>query len=364
MKREVARTFLAAVAEAAGTRGDSTEEALDRLGVGGLFRRLFPDDLAAPRPEAKAMRHLWDAALMETAAGASDALRRAGIVHAFWKGAAMRRDHYAPGDVDMTDIDAFVAFDSAKAAAEALISVGGLPVDEGAWHPEPTSPRVFRFPGPDGADALAVDLDLHAAVYPPRRLLPWGGGPLPAGVWEEVDASAPFPVFRPGHHAALLVYHLIRHDFLHLRSLVDFMTLAPALEETPEERAFVQLARALGVARAGRALSRAVRRPGLTAQRGWPGREERSTLAGFLRGGSGPVVARVLAASQRDHEAVSLARARTRLAWLDRPLEAGGVLRDVMLPPKTYLAWRWPGGGGLERRVHHFLRLAARFRGD
>ena len=166
-----------------------------------------------------------------------------------------------------------------------------------------------------------------------------------------LDREGILPRPRPGHHAALLIHHLVRHDGLHVRSLVDLAVLWPALD-AGEGHAFAALARYLGVGRAAASLGAAFR-----------SELALSVPPGFAeRAGAWSVETLVaLACDSEDHdlEAMTRSRARRRIRVVDRPLRtAAHFMTEALFPPDVYLSWRWPGRSWIGRRATHLGRLA------
>lgn len=364
MNPATAGRLLDIVAEVAGPRPGfpTAEPAVDALGVGGLMRRLVPGRLA-PRPEAEAMMYrLWGELALEAGEELSGHLARAGIPHALFKGVALLGNAYQPGDISMSDVDVLVESTRADEAVHALTAQGfTLPRPDALSMPgDPES--VLRRPVPEGADILAVDVDLHGLLWPARRLLPWRGSPLPDDVWNAVERPGRFPVFRPGHHAALLVHHLVRHDFLHFRSLVDLVSAWDRLLDASEAAVMMELSHTLEVGWTARAVVDALARdlslpPLPVPSPGRPGRR-------WARPGVSVAWACALAldGTARDFEAITLGRALRRLVTVDGLGAAGSVLRDALVPPDAYLAWRWPDASRAERRLRHLGRILGRLR--
>ena len=330
---------------------------MDALGIGGVMRRLLPDRLA-PRSEADAvMQRLWGTVALETAEELSRHLSREGIAHAVFKGAALLENVYEPGDIDLSDVDVLVDSARADEAVRELIEQGFTPPDDDAISMPGDPESVLRRPVPEGAELLAVDVDLHGLMWPARRLLPWKGSPLPAAVWAGVEQPGRFPVFRPGHHGAMLVHHLVRHDFLHFRSMADLVMLWDRLRDSSEAAAMAELSRSLEVGWAAHAVTAALARD--LSLPPIPLSSTRGTRRELARPAVSVTWAAALAldATARDFEAITLTRALRRLVAVDSLSAAGSVLRDAFVPPDAFLVWRWPGVSPVARRLRHLRRI-------
>ena len=173
------------------------------------------------------------------------------------------------------------------------------------------------------------------------------------------------PVPRAGHHAALLVHHLVRHDLLHFRSVFDLVQLWPALLDPEESQAFAALSAEFGVARAAgwlcRALENDLRLEGL----GPGGPRFPSSRAPTPLRTLRSLIGLALDATERQVEAMTLARGLRRLATVDHPVRASRtLLTDALVPPHEYLRWRWPAFVGPARRIRHLGRVIGRVTED
>lgn len=313
----------------------------DRFGVGGLVashvgagrdRRL---DLA---------RRLRDRLLLEASQEITLALDANGVPHCFARGGAMLGAEYGPGEREMADLDLYVPADDASATRAVLGNLGyeELPTAEQGG-PAVLRSHVDLERSGAGSDVEAVALDLHWAVEPVTRLLPRPGHALPADFWERADRTYALPRPSAEHHAALLVHHLVHHDLLHLRGVLDFALVLdahPSIEGAEIEK----VTEYWNVRRAARWLHRAVvSNLGVAAVSGigstprdWRARllADRMRLAEWMVwAATGP---------EEEHQAVSVRRIACRMLLIDPLISAGGLLADVVAPPSEHLAWRWP----------------------
>lgn len=312
-----------------------------RLGIAGLVARRTEIPEA---PGVAVARRFRDRLLRDAAAEIGAELSRCGLVHFFCRGAALAR-LYALGDRDMADIDVYVGPEAVEEAQARLQGLG--------FHPAPRADQS----GPvgmrctlamvRGAGRVSVldeaHVDLHWGIEPVDRLLPRSDVPVPARVWSRLQCADGIWAPAPAHHAALLVHHLVHHDFLHVRGLVDLVRLWE--EEWLHDGAeFVRLAGELGVRRVALVLHEGlVRDLGLTPIAGvnvppsdWRTRRlaELTALAGWLR--------LALEAPPREYVAVTRRRVGRRIMALDRLGAARHVVLDAVFPPRAHLEWRWP----------------------
>ncbi len=312
-------------------------------GIGGYVAR-HRGQGDASRDESLA-RRFHERLMLDAATELSAALTSRGVPHFFVRGIALVGTVYAPGDREMADLDLFVRSEAVLRARETLADLGysELPAEE---QDGPAALRskvsLAREPGPSAVEAVAVDL--HWAVEPVNRLLPRPGTALPASVWDGVQLGATLPAPAPAHHAALLVHHLVHHDLLHVRGVLDLALLRHD-SWTSDGAAYEDVAGRLGVLRAARFLHAVLIRafgyapvPGVElAPRDWRGRQLERALAldrWLVWAGS---------AAEGEHVTITLRRMRRRLLLLDRVVDARLLVADVVLPPREHLRWRWPG---------------------
>ena len=339
---------------AAQSRADFADEAevADDLGFGGIVRRLGRTK-SSPRSESEDVyAALWDGTLADASREVCTILERAGIPFFFYKGGAMLGREYAPGDVFMADLDLFVPLGRSKEAV-AVLGTGG-------WTPRPPvgGPSMKGGPGTTllrartGSAVRDVEIDLHWRTAPVTRLFPWRGSELPGAVWSGVDTSGLSPRPRAGHHAALLVHHLVRHDGLHVRSLFDLSLLWTSAAGPEEQTAFRDLARRLGVEREAGRISNAFSRDLGLEPLVWSEQADR---------GLNYWVDLALDSAEGEFERMTSARIRRRIRTIDAPiLGTVGLLREGLLPPPEYLAWRWPETARPFRLIRHLTRQLSR----
>jgi hypothetical protein len=180
---------------------------------------------------------------------------------------------------------------------------------------------------------------------------------LPARCWRDVTRRDGLRVPAPAHHAALLVHHLVQTDLAHVRGVLD---LALLLGEMPAEAGgeYLGAARELGVETVAREIAALVARDlGVShpvAARTGRLSPSRLSLDHWL--------AQVARTPPHDEALVTRRRIATRirlLGWRAAP----ALLADVLLPPRSWLEWRWPGrnvGRGLFAHYRQILRKAMR----
>ncbi len=339
--------------------GRSVAEVIDFLGIGGEMRRRLPGRFL-PRPQVlEVLDQLLDLALLDTAEDATSILSAGDVPHMAFKGGALLGRVYAPGCVRMVDLDILVPDRAADRAVRVLLEAGWS-TPAGALGPgldgAPTIPLLRPTSQGRGLDPVAVDL--HRLLWSVGRFLPHAGIALPELVWDQAWHDGPIPAPRPGHHAALLVQHLVRHDYLHFRSVFDLVHVWPELMERGEVDAMEDLAGRLGVSRAAGALvdvlARDLELPPLPGMR-----RDRASWRGGARS-----VARLLGltldATDRDFEAITASRAVRRFAAVDGVRARTTLLRDALLPPAGYLSWRWEDRATWTRWAGHLGRIVAR----
>jgi hypothetical protein len=310
----------------------------DDFGIGGYVRRQQRGDPATVESgAAELMRRLQDRLLLDAAAEVSQGLGALTIPHFFAKGVALLHRVYRLGDRELADIDLYVHRSAARLAVQTLEELGfrAIPL---ALQSGPAALRPGVVLAREGySEAQGVTLDVH-----------WG-----------IEPDLPVPT--SGHHAALVVYHLVHHDLLHVRGLLDLALLWRDLE--PEDlSALSELARALGVERALRALALVLAR-----DLGLPRPESIGPPASDWRGRR---LTRLLvlhrwlawagAAGEREPGEITPRRVGRRLLLLDAAWRAALVLGDVLAPPRAHLRWRWPDAESDVAAWGRHLRSAAR----
>jgi len=331
-----------ACARAAQTLGDTAPEGArrvaERLGVAGIVT-----PAAAPaRDVPRLLGALHGQLLRETATTISAAFSAAGLPHVFVKGIVFVDDLYPPGARELADIDVYVARDAAPAARATLESLGfRVEADDPDRGPSPLRPGLTLVRAAT-SDVESAVVDLHWGVEPLTSLLPRDRTPLPRGVWDRARQGR-LPAPCPGDHAALLVHHLVHHDFLHVVSLVDLAVLWPQVL-ADEGTTFAATARALRAGRVARIVADVLARDlGLArpprleaAPSDWRARR----LAASLR--LDRWLAWAAAAGPSTRAAITPGRVGRRLLAVEHVWNGAGVVWDALWPPQAHLRWRWP----------------------
>lgn len=325
-------------------------ELAGRFGVRRFIERHLAggDDPAALQEPPKAGRWLERGArLRKEARAVSRSLSEAGIRHCFFKGIALLGRFYRLDERQLADIDLIIDLDH---YSEALAVIHGLGFAEfgnrDEWVPAARRPGVTmqRADPEDGEDGAGVLLDLHwgleslATVLPDEELI------LPPTVWAGVEQERGLPILPDEYHAAIVLHHLVRHDMLHIRGLLDFILLWQAIPNQGGQL-MTDLARTLGVERALRALGRVMvdelllyplRGVPLSAK-DWRSRAvlRRLRLKPWLAWSARNVTRRA------PHVTVTRSLLWRRFLLADAP-RTGQLMRDLVAPPREYLEWRWP----------------------
>ncbi len=340
-------------------------ELAHELGIRGILNRLVPSRIPPASEGERVYSVLWDETLMEARVDLGRLLDRNSIPHLVFKGGALLGAQYTTGDVRMVDLDVLVPLEEKERTAAAF-EAAGWPKRAAAG-----GPALFGAPGevfarPVTDDAISwVDVDVHWRLAPVERLFPWRGKPLPDDVWRSAVHPGGTAVPRPGHHAALLVHHLVRHDLLHFRGVFDLLQLWPLLRVPEESHAFASLAASLGVSRVAGWLCRTLQTDlGLEPLAAGGPRAPSSSAPGDLRS-IRALIALALDASDKDFEAVTISRAIRRLRTVDHVARTSlMLLAEALAPPDEYLRWRWPGANAPMRRIRHLGRVFTRLIDD
>jgi hypothetical protein len=306
------------------------------------------------------------ARLRKEARQVSKALSKAGVRHCFFKGIVLLGRFYHIDERCLADVDLLVDLAHANKALAALHQEGYDELnDRKVWAPAARRPGVTMY----RPESVSIDgtpdvlLDVHWGLESVGALLPDEEIVLPPAVWERVSDDQGLPVLTDEHHAALVLHHLVRHDLLHVRGLLDFALLWETLPQTAGAD-LSELADTLGVGRAlrviGRVLVDELHLYPLRGVRLGP-RDWRDRLA--LR--NLRLRPWLMWAARHVNEVVRHVTVTRSLAWrrlqlVDTP-HPGRLLRDLMLPPREYLHWRWPDvpAGGAAWRRHMATALRA-----
>jgi len=176
-----------------------------------------------------------------------------------------------------------------------------------------------------------------------------------------VERERGLPVLSDEYHAALVLHHLVRHDLLHVRGLLDLVMLWQAVPNDGGQQ-LSKLAGILGVERALRAVGRVmVDELMLYPLRGvklspddWRGRAalQRLRLKPWIAWAARNATPRA------QHLTMTRSLVWRRYLFADAP-QTGRLMRDLMAPPREYLQWRWPDapeGTAWRRHLTNALR--------
>ncbi len=340
---------------------DATIALARQFGIAGFVARNVGagEHSEAYRDETRA-RRILEAVMLQQASDVSSTLTSHGVTHFFIKGVVVSRWLYEPGERHFVDLDLCVPPGERVAAMKALaiMDYRALP-EESQSGPAALRPGVVLVRRLARSAMEAVNLDIRWGIEPVDRLLPRSDTPIPDAVWGKLTRVGSLPSPIPVHHAALLLQHLVHHDLLHIRSLLDFVLLWPRLPQDAGEE-FTHTARQLGVLRAARAVVAVLRRD-LGLERG-------PKIGGPARDFRGRRLARLLRleewltwagrATVQEHVAVTPRRIGRRLLLLDRLGSARNLLADAVWPPGEFLRWRWPEARSVGQARAKHLRSA------
>jgi len=356
------RLYRAFIEVARATRLRGTDPGLELAGRFGV-RRFIERHLAGadsadaleepPRPGPWLERA---ARLRKEARAITRALQDAGIRHFFFKGVALLGRFYRLDERQLADIDLIVDLDKYNQALAVIHGLGYAEFrSQAAWVPAARRPGVTLHRSDEEGDGEVL-VDLHWGLESLATVLPDEELVLPPTVWAGITQDRGLPVPADEHHAALVLHHLVRHDMLHVRGLLDFVLLWQAIPNNGGQY-LTDLARTLGVERALRIVSRVmVDELLLYPLRGvpnmpgdWRGRRAlgRFALKPWL----------TWAAWHADQPAAHVTVTRSllwrRFLLADQP-RTGQLVRDLVAPPREYLEWRWPSAaaGGKAWRSH------------
>jgi hypothetical protein len=340
---------------------DPALELAGRFGVRRFVQRhVTSDEGLRPSPWL-----VHGARLRKEARNISRALSKADVRHCFFKGIALLGRFYHIDERRLADVDLLVDLAHANKAMAALHQEGYDELgDRKAWRPAADRPGVTMYqPESVQMDGTPdVLLDLHWGLESLGTLLPDEEIVLPPSVWERVGDEQGLPVLPDEEHAALVLHHLVRHDLLHVRGLLDFALLWEALPQNAGAQ-LSALADTLGVSRALRVVGRVLvdelhlypLRGVRLGPRDW---RDRLALRNLRLRPWLMWAARHVGEATR-HVVVTRSLAWRRIQLADTP-HPGRLLRDLVLPPREYLRWRWPnlpsGGAAWRRHVATALR--------
>jgi len=335
-----------------------------RFGIGGYVARHTGVASAGSAAGERLLRGIAEDILVEAGVELSAAFARREIPHFFLKGVALCGRVYERGDRAMSDIDVQVAPSARERAVHAVLDLGYRVLSEREQDgPAALRPGLVAERGVGSSRIEHVAVDLGWGVEPVERLLRRPDHPVPHMLWDHVDTSGRIPVPSDAHHIPLVVHHLVHHDMLHVRGLLDIALLwrrlgadaGPSVEEP---------ARQLGVLRVTRLLcGLLVRELGLQAlsmgpaPRGWRARQARKLLTlrawGTWAG----------SASSTEQAAITPRRVFRRMLLVDCVRAAPLLLADAIAPPREYLSWRWPEAGSwAAAEARHLARVMGKLR--
>ncbi len=311
------------------------------------------------------LERLSHAVMVDAAVEVSQSLRENGVRHFFVKGVSLFGRVYRYGDRAVGNIDLFIHPNEQGAGLSALQQLGYIAYpDRDQPAPPAMSPGLGMYRPSRRTEIEEIDLDVRWGIEPVSRLLSRSNVMLPASVWLRLEHNGSLPLPDDGHHAALLIHHLVRHDLLHVRGLIDLVLLWRTM--SPESaKAFEELAKELEVLRACRIIVDLLTRefgvpaPGVIGPppADWRSRSlsPQMTLESWL----------VLAGGSSEQEVAMITprRFRSRFLLADRVSTGARLALDAILPPAGYLEWRWPEARsyvGAWRR--HIGRVMAKLR--
>ena len=231
------RNLLEEAARTSGAMADGAGlELAKHFGIGRFvkFRTEERRNKGAPDGE-RVLLGLAHGILMEAAEELSDALTSRGVAHFFVKGIALANRLYEPGEREMADIDLHIAPDAKGPVVDTLVSLGyEIPPEAEQSGPDALRSDMFAGRYTGSSQLEHIGLDVAWGLDPVNRLLPRPDCAVPQEVWDNLDLSGRTPVPKDSHHVVLLVHHLVHHDMLHFRGLVDLALLWPMV---PKEAA-------------------------------------------------------------------------------------------------------------------------------
>lgn len=336
---------------------ESFETVALRTGLGPMIARIS-GRFVIPEDELL-FRRLRDRLLVEAAQELSAALGAGGVPHFFFKGVALIDVCYGLGERDLADIDLFVR-PGHRAKAVSIVRGLGYESIADSLQAGPVELRSAETMLREPDRALeAQQVDLHWSLDPLDRLLPRGDRTLPEEFWRLQRNSNTLPVPPPGFHAALIVHHLVRSDYLHLRGIVDLARLVEGAPElSPDD-----LDEAAGMVRCRQAW-RAMR---LVLARDLGVGTNRERYSG------NHALDRILRLDdwlrwwcrvpESEHAAISRRRLGMRIRSVGLTA-VPGLLADVVFPPASFLSWRWPNVTVGRRLLLHYSQITRKIMGS
>ncbi len=338
------------------------------LALAGRFglHRFFERQATGDTDLADNLRLEHAAQLRKEARDLSAALSDSGVAHFFFRGIALLGRFYRLDDRQLDDVDLMVPVEKRNTALAVLHARGYAELSQpGVWGPASERPGATMYrvdPATGERDTRTPLVDIHWGLEPVSPLLPAEGISLPSAVWAAVEMQQRLPVPPDEFHAALVLHHLVRHDLLHIRGLLDLALLWEALPRHAGAK-LADLAQRLGVGRVlgviGRVFVDDVRlfplRGVHIGARDWRGRAalRRMRIVDWL------VWAARHVEDSRHHVTVTRSLAWRRYLLADAP-RAGRLLRELLRPPREYLRWRWPDAGSDQQAWRMHLGTALR----
>jgi len=334
-----------------------------RLGIGGFVRCRTEGPRADGSFDGEStLLRLAQGLVKEAAEELSAAFDRRGIQHFFLKGVALTDRIYGSGEREMVDIDVHVVPSAREAVRGTLVELGyDIPPDEQQEGPAALRAGLVAERNTGSSQIEHIGVDVAWGLDPVDRLLPRPDRRIPTMVWDQLDLSGSLPVPCDAHHVVLLIHHLVHHDMLHFRGLVDLALLWPRVSEE-SGRDIEVLAEQLGVLRTSRLLAAVLQSDfGVTiaaagpAPGDWRGRCARRMLD--------PVTWCIWASNATDTEFVEInvRRMRRRLLLLDHLRAPPALVADAVFPPREYLRWRWPETRSTAKAlVKHLARVVGK----
>jgi hypothetical protein len=326
-----------------------------RMGIAPLVGRVTGDNSLCPSDSETTFLRLRDRNLLDISRDLSGKLEAAGVDHFFFKGVALIDRFYRLGDRGISDIDLFVR-PSQRAVANGVLEDLGFVAAPDREQSGPAGMRTtIGYARWVASDPEGVQVDLHWAVDPLDRLLPRDRYPLATGFFERSEMHEGRRLPSVPDHVALVTHHLIRSDYLHVRGIVDLVLLLAGLDEIQFYEALGRC-RDLGCGRASRALFASLLRdfsiPRLAVVPTIPGKMSRLLALNNWLGWWFRV-------EDAEHGAVTPRRIRIRIKSMGfRALP--WLMRDAVLPPSSFLDWRWPGLSPAAQRVAHAKQLVSK----